>query len=148
MTVENKQAGLQGYAGDVTVLQAWTLLKDNPDSILVDVRTNAEWAFVGQPDLSSLNKQVIPISWVLFPNMSPNENFISDLKNHHSNQNAPILFLCRSGVRSIAAAISATHAGYEQCYNVLAGFEGDLDPNRHRGNASGWKNENLAWVQG
>lgn len=148
MTAENRQAGTQPYAGDVTVLQAWTLLKENPEAILVDVRTNAEWAFVGTPDLSSLGKKVIPISWVLFPNMSPNEQFIDSLKPQQLTPSAPILFLCRSGVRSIAAAISATNAGYTQCYNVLGGFEGDLDQNRHRGKTGGWKNEQLAWVQG
>jgi len=148
MTVVGTQIGAQGYAGDVTVLQAWDMLKDSQNTTLVDVRTKAEWSFVGLPDLSSIDKKVYPISWVLFPDMSPNSCFIEELKTSQPDVTAPVLFLCRSGVRSIAAAIAATNAGYTKCYNVLGGFEGDLDKSNHRGNSAGWKAENLNWVQG
>ena len=148
MTVQGTETGANGYAGDVTTSQAWEMLKDSQNSLLVDVRTNAEWSFVGLPDLSSLNKQVQPISWVLFPAMSPNPQFLQDLMAAHPDKDAPVLFLCRSGVRSIAAAIAATNAGYSKCYNILDGFEGHPDESRHRGTSSGWKFDNLAWVQG
>ncbi len=148
MTVEGAQTSGQGYAGDVTVSEAWGILKNDQNAVLVDVRTNAEWSFVGLPDLSSLDKKVQPISWVLFPEMSPNPRFLEDLNAGQTDKSAPVLFLCRSGVRSIAAAIAATNAGYTDCYNILGGFEGDPDGSRHRGNISGWKAEKLNWVQG
>lgn len=148
MTVERTETGTRGYAGDVTVLQAWEMLKDSQNTVLVDVRTNAEWSFVGLPDLSSLGKKVQPVSWVLFPDMSPNIRFIDELTQSLPNKDATVLFLCRSGVRSIAAAIAATNTGIGPCYNILGGFEGDADEARHRGKSGGWKAENLAWVQG
>ncbi|MBL4907211.1 MAG: hypothetical protein JKX94_07155 [Sneathiella sp.] len=148
MTVERTQVGVKGYAGDLTVLQAWDMLKDSLNTALIDVRTKAEWTFVGLPDLSSIDKKIHPISWVLFPDMSPNSRFVEELKTSQPDVTAPVLFLCRSGVRSIAAAIAATNAGYANCYNVLGGFEGDLDKSSHRGTSAGWKAENLNWVQG
>lgn len=148
MTVEGTQASDKGYAGDVTVQEAWSMLENQPGAVLIDVRTNAEWNFVGLPDLSRLNKQTHTVSWVQFPDMSPNPNFIEGVKAAQATPDAPVLFLCRSGVRSIAAAIAATNAGFSKSYNILGGFEGDLDENRHRGSVGGWKVENLDWVQG
>ncbi|MEP3244061.1 MAG: rhodanese-like domain-containing protein [Sneathiella sp.] len=146
-TARGTQSGDAQYAGDITVLQAWDMLKSNPDSILIDVRTNAEWAYVGIPDLSALNKKTHTVSWVLFPDMSVNPSFLEGVKAAQPQPSAPVLFLCRSGVRSIAAAIAATTAGYDNCYNILGGFEGDPDSDHHRGKTSGWKAENLSWVQ-
>lgn len=148
MTVEGTQTSRQDYAGDLTVSETWEMLQTNPNAVLVDVRTNAEWSFVGLPDLSSLRKKVQPISWALFPDMSPNPQFLDELASSQPDKSGPTLFLCRSGVRSVAAAISATIAGYSNCYNILGGFEGDPDQSRHRGNLNGWKAENLNWVQG
>ncbi|WP_169543709.1 rhodanese-like domain-containing protein [Sneathiella aquimaris] len=148
MTADGTQTQEKQYAGDITVHDAWDLLKSNPEAVLVDVRTNAEWGYVGLPDLSPLNKKTHTISWVLFPDMSVNPHFIEQLKAAQENPESPVLFLCRSGVRSIAAAIAATNAGFTESYNILGGFEGDLDENRHRGTQSGWKAENLSWVQG
>jgi rhodanese-related sulfurtransferase len=139
--------GPDGYAGDITVFEAWKMLESNRDALLVDVRTNAEWAYVGLPDLSSIGKRVEPISWVLFPDMAPNENFIEELQARQSNKEAPVIFLCRSGVRSIAAAKSATMAGYKNSYNVLEGFEGNMNTEGHRGTTGGWKAAQLKWVQ-
>ncbi|USG61356.1 rhodanese-like domain-containing protein [Sneathiella marina] len=136
-----------GYAGDITVQEAWQMLENNPNALLIDVRTNAEWAYVGLPDLSSLGKRVEPISWVLFPDMSPNVNFVNELEACQSDKDAPMIFLCRSGVRSIAAAKSATMAGYHNSYNILEGFEGNTDADGHRGTTGGWKAANLRWVQ-
>ncbi len=148
MTVELTESSPLPYAGDVTVLQAWDMLKDNQTAILVDVRTKAEWSFVGLPDLSSLNKQVQTICWVQFPDMAPNSRFMDELNSVQQDASAPILFLCRSGVRSIAAAVAATAAGYPNCYNILGGFEGDFEGNRHRGTSGGWEAEKPQCVQG
>ncbi|MCR9212765.1 MAG: rhodanese-like domain-containing protein [Proteobacteria bacterium] len=136
------------YAGDITVQEAWEMLEGNPKAVLIDVRTNAEWSYVGLPDLSSIGKRVQPISWVLFPDMSPNMSFISEIEACQPEKDAPMIFLCRSGVRSIAAAEAATQAGYTSSYNVLEGFEGNKDSDGHRGTTGGWKVANLKWVQG
>lgn len=146
-----KDGGLSGgpesYAGDITVHEAWDILEKDPEAVLIDVRTNAEWSYVGLPDLSSIGKRVQPISWVLFPDMSPNQNFLAEVETSQPNKEAPMIFLCRSGVRSIAAAEAATRAGYKKSYNVLEGFEGNADLEGHRGKTGGWKAENLKWVQ-
>lgn len=133
------------YAGDITPEEAWTLLSDAPDAVLVDCRTDAEWRFVGVPDLSPLQRDVVFIEW----NRSDgthNESFVEDLKSAGITGERPVVFLCRSGNRSIGAAEAATAAGIGPSYNVLDGFEGDLDANRHRG-ATGWKAVGLPWRQ-
>jgi rhodanese-related sulfurtransferase len=135
------------YAGDVSVLEAWGILKSDPAAVLIDVRTDAEWAYVGMPDLTELGKDVKRISWITFPAMAPNPNFISELSNTVADKNTTLLFLCRSGVRSIATSISATEAGYQNSHNVLCGFEGDKDDQAHRGYSAGWKAEGLPWTQ-
>jgi len=136
------------YAGDITPLEAWKLLSDNPDAVLVDVRTDAEWRFVGVPDLSSLGREVVYIEW----NSSDgrrNENFLTELKDQvpAASGERPVVFLCRSGNRSIGAAEVATEAGITPSYNVLDGFEGQLDAQGHRGD-SGWRALGLPWKQG
>ena len=135
------------YAGDMTVQETWDLLAKDPEAVLVDVRTTAEWAYVGLPDLTSLGKTVHPVSWVTFPNMTKNENFLDEITALQPNKDAPMIFLCRSGVRSIAAAEAATRAGFSRAYNVLEGFEGGHDQNGHRGTVGGWKIAGLAWKQ-
>jgi rhodanese-related sulfurtransferase len=135
------------YAGDVTPLQAWTVLQDEPDAALVDVRTQAEWTYVGLPDLGSLGKAVVRIEWQQYPGGRVNETFAADLEAAGVLRAAPVYFLCRSGVRSVAAARAAAAAGWARAYNVLDGFEGPHDAARHR-NVSGWKVVGLPWVQG
>jgi len=135
------------YAGDITVQEAWEMLKNDPDAVLVDVRTDAEWAYVGLPDLSDLGKDVKRISWVLFPDMTKNPNFVEEISAVQPKKNAPLIFLCRSGVRSIAAAETATRAGYNRAYNVLEGFEGAPNAEGHRGTVGGWKVAGLKWKQ-
>jgi rhodanese-related sulfurtransferase len=136
-----------GYAGDIDPLAAWQLLRDHPDAELIDVRTAAEWAYVGVPDLSSLGKRPIFVSWLFFPTMSLNEQFVEQVMSAGVRSDAPLIFICRSGVRSRAAAIRMTEAGFPSCYNIGSGFEGDPDPDRHRGRLNGWKVEGLPWVQ-
>ena len=147
MSTSGNHAATSQYAGDVTPLQAWDMLKNDEGAVLVDVRTEAEWAYVGLPDLSKIGKKCALISWVRFPDMSPNPAFLQSLQDAQSDTTKPILFLCRSGVRSIAAAVTATAAGYSACYNILEGFEGNHDANTHRGAVSGWKVHNLDWKQ-
>ena len=138
------------YAGDITPLQAWKLLSDNPRAVLVDVRTDAEWRFVGVPDLSSLGREVVYIEWNATDG-TRNENFADELKDRvppaAAGEERPVVFLCRSGNRSIGAAQVATAGGITPAYNVLDGFEGHLDANGHRGE-TGWRAVGLPWKQG
>jgi rhodanese-related sulfurtransferase len=139
------------YAGDVAVQEAWALLERETRAQLVDVRTVAEWNFVGVPDLTSLGRQVHHIEWQQFPSMAPNTAFVPDvvtaLEEAGADRGTPVLFLCRSGARSRAAAVALTEAGFTQAFNIANGFEGDLDSSRHRGLTSGWKAAGLPWRQ-
>ena len=138
----------ESYAGDVGPREAWRILSEDPAAVLVDVRTDAEWSYVGLPDLSSLNKQTLCVSWQIFPQMALNPRFAAELEAGGVNKDQPILLICRSGVRSRHAAVALTQAGYRCCYNVADGFEGPHDGERHRGRTAGWKADALPWVQG
>ena len=109
----------QGYAGDVTPKTAWDILKTKDDSYLVDCRTTAEWNFVGVPDLSQLNKEAALLEWTRFPDGSPNPDFVNQVEQIIPHRDATILFLCRSGQRSIGAATAMTEVGYPNCYLSL-----------------------------
>lgn len=135
------------YAGDLDPAVSYQLLSDDPAAVLVDVRTRAEWSYVGGPDLSTLGKPVVQIEWVSFPLGARNEAFLDELSAAGVSPEAPVLFLCRSGVRSVAAAEAATAAGYARAYNILQGFEGNPDGAGHRGTSSGWKVAGLPWRQ-
>jgi len=128
---------LIGYAGDVSVADAYSMLEENEAAVLVDVRTKAEWTYVGAPDLSDIGKQTIFIEWQEFPSMKVASDFAPTLLNilraRGVAATAPVLFLCRSGARSRAAAIALTEAGQSRCYNIAEGFEGPLDDKRQRG---------------
>ena len=136
-----------GYAGDLTPAEAWAMLESTPNAELVDVRTNAEWAFVGRPDLGSVGRQLRLVSWINFPTGQPNGNFAQQLMDQGLQEDTPLLFICRSGQRSAAAATAMTQMGFKTCYNVSEGFEGDHDHLRHRGSTGGWKVAGLPWVQ-
>jgi rhodanese-related sulfurtransferase len=135
------------YAGDITPEQAWKLLSENREAVLVDVRTDAEWRFVGVPDLSTLGRDVVYIEWNSAAG-ARNENFVAELAEQvpTASGDRPVIFLCRSGNRSIGAAEAATEAGIAPSYNVLDGFEGHLDDDGHRG-GSGWRAIGLPWRQ-
>jgi len=135
------------YAGDVDSTAAYAGLQADPDAVLVDVRTSAEWSYVGLPDLTHIGKQVIPLEWQRFPDGALNESFVEDLREAGVGAGATIYFLCRSGARSAAAAEVATAAGLGPAYNVSDGFEGPLDPDGHR-TVRGWKSAGLPWRQG
>ncbi len=127
--------------------EAWEALEKNPDAVLVDVRTDAEWNFVGISDLSSLDKSSVLISWQIYPSMQINSEFVAMMQQQGIGTTDPVYFLCRSGVRSRAAAEKATAEGYQACYNIAGGFEGDRDQNNHRGRLNGWKAAGLPWIQ-
>ncbi|MDA1100900.1 MAG: rhodanese-like domain-containing protein [Proteobacteria bacterium] len=136
------------YAGDVDVTETWRRLSEDPQAVLIDVRTTAEWNFVGLPDLSSLGKQVQRNEWKAFPSMDRNPGFQRDMEQTGVAKDAAVFLICRSGQRSRDAAIQLTAAGYKNCYNVAGGFEGDKDAAGHRGTVGGWKFAGLPWSQG
>lgn len=139
---------MTAYAGDLTPAQAWERLQSEPNAKLIDVRTQAEWVYVGVPDLSPVGKQPILVQWQTFPAMARNEAFADQLKAQGIAPGDTLLFLCRSGVRSKAAAELMTQLGFGASYNIADGFEGPLDGSRHRGAAAGWKASGLPWAQG
>lgn len=136
------------YAGDVTPSEAWEKLKSDANAKLVDVRTQAEWVYVGVPDLAPVNKQVVLVQWQTFPGNTRNEAFAEQLKAQGVAPGDTVLLLCRSGVRSKAAAELLAGLGYGAAFNISDGFEGPLDATRHRGGAAGWKASGLPWAQG
>jgi rhodanese-related sulfurtransferase len=141
------------YAGDITPEEAWKLLSDDPDAVLVDCRTDAEWKFVGVPDTSGLGRNVVYVQWSGVDGKR-NEKFVDELIDAgiqpglgpRASRGRPVVFLCRSGNRSIGAAEAATAAGIGPSYNVLDGFEGHLADDGHRG-GSGWRAVGLPWKQ-
>jgi len=136
----------------VTAEEAWVRLKDDPGAVLIDVRTIAEWAYVGLPELGVLGKRPVLVEWQGFPDDRLNTAFVERvaeaLKPLGANQDSELLFLCRSGQRSLKAAQAMAAAGYRRCRNVVDGFEGPLDADRHRGRLTGWKARGLPWTQG
>ncbi len=135
------------YAGDLSPWQAWDKLADDPEAVLVDVRTEPEWQFVGRPNLRQLGKETIFVAWQLFPDMRPNPSFLDQLKKYGVQRDTPLLLLCRSGQRSRAAATELTTRGYTAAYNISDGFEGPRDKSGHRGVTGGWKALDLPWIQ-
>ena len=132
---------------DVAPEQAWQALADNPNAQMVDVRTDAEWTYVGLPDLSGLDKRVRLIAWQAFPTGALNPLFLQQLDSAGLKAADDIYFICRSGARSLAAAEAAQAVGYERVYNVADGFEGPPDEQGHRGGVAGWKAIGLPWRQ-
>ncbi len=110
------------------------------------VRTEAEWRFVGVADTSSLDRDVVYVEWNRTDG-TRNDGFVDDLvASGVAPGERPVVFLCRSGNRSIGAAEAATEAGIAPSYNILDGFEGNLDESKHRG-GTGWKAVGLPWKQ-
>ena len=135
------------YGGDITVQQAWEFLQDDSTARLLDCRTDAEWNYVGVCDVSSLGSDVCYVPWQIYPEMTQNINFVSEVRSRGLDESMTILCLCRSGGRSRMAAMALTAAGFSKCYNVVPGFEGDLDEQGQRGCHNGWKAEGLPWRQ-
>lgn len=125
----------------------WAALTKDPQAQLVDVRTDAEWTYVGLADLSAAGKQPVLIPWQVFPAMTVNTAFVDQLRAAGFTPEHHIYFICRSGVRSLAAAAAAIAAGFPHSFNVADGFEGPPDAEGHRGQVAGWKAEGLPWRQ-
>jgi rhodanese-related sulfurtransferase len=132
---------------NVSPKQAWDALLADPGAQLIDVRTDAEWQYVGLPDLRAAGKQAVLVSWQYFPSGNVNPNFVEELRDAGLTTAHTLFFLCRSGVRSLSAAQLALSAGFPTCFNVADGFEGGTDPNGHRGTIAGWKAMGLPWRQ-
>ena len=138
---------MKGYAGDVDPSKAYAELQSDTDAVLVDVRTSAEWNYLGYPDLARIGKQVIFLEWQHFPDGTLNGSFVQQLHEAGVVEGGAVYFLCRSGARSAAAAKAATVAGLGRAYNVSDGFEGPLGGDGHR-DVAGWKAAGLPWRQG
>ncbi len=136
------------YAGDISPAEAWKLLAEDQGAVLVDVRTKPEWSYVGLPDLSSLGKPVVKIEWQSWPDGTLNRDFPQELAAAGIGKDQKVLLLCRSGVRSKAAAELLTAQGWRQAYNISYGFEGPHDTAKHRGLVAGWQHDGLPWTQG
>jgi len=132
---------------DVSPADAWAALQSEPDAVLVDVRTDAEWTFVGVPDLASAGKQPVLIPWQVYPSMQVNGAFAEHLRRSGVTPLSKVFYLCRSGARSLAAAQAAQAAGFPNAANVADGFEGPPDAAGHRGAVAGWKADGLPWRQ-
>lgn len=134
-----EQLGLP-YAGAVTPREAWELLQHAPGAKLIDVRSRAEWDWVGRVP------GAVEIEWATYPGMVRNANFLTQLQHQVDNESL-MLFMCRSGQRSHQAAAEAYAVGFHNAYNVLEGFEGDKDANGHRNTVGGWRAAGLPWSQ-
>jgi rhodanese-related sulfurtransferase len=130
------------YAGALLPIEVRELMQHVPEAKLVDVRTQAEWDYVGRVPESVL------VEWNTYPSGQRNPRFIEQLQARVAKTEAPVMFLCRSGARSHQAAAAATQAGYPNTYNVLEGFEGEKDPEGHRNTVGGWRYAGLPWIQG
>ncbi|MGB6909341.1 MAG: rhodanese-like domain-containing protein [Methyloceanibacter sp.] len=136
---------------DVDVATTWQGLTSGTGAQLVDVRTRAEWTYVGIPDLGPIGKRAVLVEWQTFPDQSVDPRFVErlagELKALNVQLDDDLYFICRSGSRSLAAARAMAEAGYRCCHNVAGGFEGSLDDLRHRGTVGGWKATGLPWLQ-
>jgi rhodanese-related sulfurtransferase len=139
------------YAGDISAKDAWQALNESDTAALIDVRSRAEWAFVGVPVLASIGKNALLVEWNDFATGTTVPDFVGRLQAALADNavaaDAPLYFICRSGNRSRNAAIAATAAGHPQCFNITHGFEGNLDAERHRNTPGSWKAEGLPWEQ-
>jgi len=132
---------------NVAPTQVWDAICNDPQAQVVDVRTDAEWTYVGLPDLTDAGKQPLLIPWQIFPSMQVNAGFTDQMKQAGLTPSHKVYFLCRSGARSLAAAQAAQAAGFPHAYNISDGFEGPPDEDGHRGTVHGWKSEALPWRQ-
>ncbi|MEY3202372.1 MAG: hypothetical protein RIR70_1922 [Pseudomonadota bacterium] len=128
------------YSGALTPAEAHEVSQLAPGARIVDVRTRAELDWVGRVPGAT------EIEWNTYPEGERNPHFIAQL-SHQVDREALVMFLCRSGGRSNAAAQAAAEAGYAEAYNILEGFEGDRDANDQRNTVGGWRCAGLPWYQ-
>ncbi len=135
--------------GELSPQQTWELLQKDPRALLVDIRSNMEFLFVGHPT------GAVHIPWIDEPDWDINPHFVTDIRklilgglsHDESHRSAPIILICRSGKRSLEAGARLLEAGFDEIYHVDEGFEGDLDEHHHRSTIGGWRFEGLPWEQ-
>ncbi len=133
----------------LTPQQAWELLEENPRAVLIDVRSSMEYLFVGHP------RGAIHVSWIDEPEWTINPHFATEVRKvmlggvscDEDMGCAPVVLICRSGKRSLEAGKELVHQGFKEVYNVLEGFEGELDEQHHRSASGGWRYHGLPWEQ-
>jgi rhodanese-related sulfurtransferase len=131
--------------GEISAQAAWELLSADQAAVLVDVRTKVEWKHVGVPDLSAVSKRPLFIEWATEVGLNP--DFVTELEQAAPNHGGPMIFICRSGARSAAAATVMAARGYAACYNLAGGFEATADLGPPQGTVGGWKISGLPWEQ-
>ncbi len=133
----------------ISPLKAWDLIQKEPKVAFIDVRSDMEYLFIGHPSGS------VNIPWIEEPNWEVNPHFVRDVRKlvlggvidspeHHS---VPILLICRSGNRSDEAGKLLVENGFKRVYNIVQGFEGELDDNHQRSTIAGWRFDKLSWEQ-
>lgn len=125
---------------ELTPVEAKNLLDNDPEAVLIDVRSEIEYMFVGHP------VGAFHVPWVEGPDWEINPHFVAQVKMV-ANSERQVVLICRSGVRSAEAGHLLEKSGWQAVFNVLHGFEGDLDPSHHRSSVNGWRHEGLPWVQ-
>jgi rhodanese-related sulfurtransferase len=120
--------------------EAYDFLQQNPQAVLVDCRSEMEYLFVGHP------MGAHHVAWNDGSDWDINPHFVGQVKRVAS-MDRPVVLICRSGQRSVAAGLELENAGFGEVYNVLEGFEGSLDEAHHRGSVNGWRKEGLPWEQ-
>lgn len=133
-------------AKQINPSDAFNNLKKSAKAFLIDVRTPEEFNFVGIVDASSFDNRIALLPWQLMPAMNINPDFVNELTKSFKLDDE-LYFLCRTGGRSNQAALQAIALGFQNCYNIVNGFEGDLDSSNQRGKINGWKSSNLPWRQ-
>ncbi|MBF0356456.1 MAG: rhodanese-like domain-containing protein [Alphaproteobacteria bacterium] len=131
---------------DISPQRAWKILQSTPEAVLIDVRTEPEWLFVGVPDPEGLGKTLLRICWQIYPAMERNPRFVEQLREAGVQEDQTLLLICRSGIRSKAAALLLREQGFAASFNIEGGFEGNLDEKKQRG-IGGWKSTGLPWRQ-
>lgn len=126
---------------DLLPEQAYRFLQDNPKSLFLDVRSEAGHLFVGRP------AGAILIEWIDSTTWEINSDFVTHVKRAAGNTGRPLVLICRSGRRSAEAGRVLENEGFSEVYNVLHGFEGELDDRHHRGQINGWRHDDLPWIQ-
>ena len=139
----------QHHVIQLSCQRAWEMLEENPRAVLVDVRSNMEYLFIGHP------KGSISIPWIDEPDWKINPDFapavrkllLGGLSCHEGGECAPVILICRSGKRSLEAGELLLREGFFDVYNVEEGFEGELDEHHHRSTTGGWRYRGLPWEQ-
>mgnify|MGYP001287926032 CR=1 FL=1 len=127
---------------DLLPKEAHEFLRKTPDALFVDVRSDAEFFFVGHPE------GAVRVAWFDGVDWTPNPHFVGEVRKLAGNSfDRPVVLICRSGRRSADAGTALEADGFTQVYNVVHGFEGDLNERRQRGHLNGWRFDGLPWEQ-